>query len=80
MTEKEFLDKYIGYLEDKAFIELIDIREDVESCTNSFLEEHHKEYYEVEFIEKDEIIKMHDKVLTKADYQALDFVASIPEE
>jgi hypothetical protein len=49
MTEKEFLENALG--------EILNYNSDetwLQEKINKFLEEHHKEYFEVEFIKKEE--------------------------
>lgn len=55
MTEKEFLRSYMIHVYQQGYPEYIEhplFEERFELFTNSFLEEHHKEYFEVKFIKK----------------------------
>jgi hypothetical protein len=49
MTEKEFLIKYIDFYLHKTSSEQF-VNSTEEELAGMFLEQHHKEYYEVEFI------------------------------
>ena len=60
MTEKEFLKAFKAYEIRTMFNECVGNNKeitfnDTERVINSFLEEHHKEYYEVEFEPKTEV-------------------------
>lgn len=63
MTEKEFLEAFFNYL-DKEDFDIIP-RDCIIPAIRNFLEEHHKEYFEVEFI------KIEDNQLTPEQQQLM---------